>query len=235
MIRRPPRSTLFPYTTLFRSPLHPEPLEVLRQILQAARMVTLVAFVEHLEGLRAAGREQEVVLAHPVFQDREHGVAAVGVEDVAGGLVDRVVVVDSPARRKPFRDVRLARAAGGEGRDVGDLLPFGVYHPQYLPLLELECDARLRLQVIPGRTVHQFSLLSLGNRASPCGFPSWSSWNGQRHCSSTSRPEYWRASERVPTSARFGFRFPWRLRSLLRITSCKRAYRPSSRRSEEHT
>src|SRR5687768_18106269 len=25
MIRRPPRSTLFPYTTLFRSPLHPRP------------------------------------------------------------------------------------------------------------------------------------------------------------------------------------------------------------------
>src|SRR5687768_18084289 len=24
MIRRPPRSTLFPYTTLFRSPVHPE-------------------------------------------------------------------------------------------------------------------------------------------------------------------------------------------------------------------
>src|SRR5258708_10560927 len=26
MIRRPPRSTLFPYTTLFRSPRHPRPL-----------------------------------------------------------------------------------------------------------------------------------------------------------------------------------------------------------------
>src|SRR5687768_17823460 len=27
MIRRPPRSTLFPYTTLFRSPVQPEPVE----------------------------------------------------------------------------------------------------------------------------------------------------------------------------------------------------------------
>src|SRR5690242_21074513 len=27
MIRRPPRSTLFPYTTLFRSPRHPDPHE----------------------------------------------------------------------------------------------------------------------------------------------------------------------------------------------------------------
>src|SRR3712207_9203272 len=28
MIRRPPRSTLFPYTTLFRSPLDPRPFDV---------------------------------------------------------------------------------------------------------------------------------------------------------------------------------------------------------------
>src|SRR2546422_3142644 len=37
MIRRPPRSTLFPYTTLFRSVLHPlaprEPVEDLRQLI----------------------------------------------------------------------------------------------------------------------------------------------------------------------------------------------------------
>src|SRR2546430_8382692 len=30
MIRRPPRSTLFPYTTLFRSPVHVFPREILR-------------------------------------------------------------------------------------------------------------------------------------------------------------------------------------------------------------
>src|SRR3989449_3548867 len=32
MIRRPPRSTLFPYTTLFRSPFPPEDLESLAQL-----------------------------------------------------------------------------------------------------------------------------------------------------------------------------------------------------------
>src|SRR3712207_7743849 len=36
MIRRPPRSTLFPYTTLFRSPPHPHQDERLPQRLLAA-------------------------------------------------------------------------------------------------------------------------------------------------------------------------------------------------------
>src|SRR5687767_15262092 len=36
MIRRPPRSTLFPYTTLFRSQLHQRP-RIRRRILAAAR------------------------------------------------------------------------------------------------------------------------------------------------------------------------------------------------------
>src|SRR2546426_3567349 len=32
MIRRPPRSTLFPYTTLFRSPLHADPVAQIEQL-----------------------------------------------------------------------------------------------------------------------------------------------------------------------------------------------------------
>src|SRR5258707_6883468 len=34
MIRRPPRSTLFPYTTLFRSPIIRRELHVIRKIIQ---------------------------------------------------------------------------------------------------------------------------------------------------------------------------------------------------------
>src|SRR5256885_10810130 len=34
MIRRPPRSTLFPYTTLFRSPMHPTGLQRICRLLQ---------------------------------------------------------------------------------------------------------------------------------------------------------------------------------------------------------
>src|SRR5438270_4530181 len=39
MIRRPPRSTLFPYTTLFRSSVHARPLSAARQLRDAARPV----------------------------------------------------------------------------------------------------------------------------------------------------------------------------------------------------
>src|SRR3712207_7831757 len=45
MIRRPPRSTLFPYTTLFRSPkvyycktIHPEYLEKLRRVFMVSEV-----------------------------------------------------------------------------------------------------------------------------------------------------------------------------------------------------
>src|SRR3712207_6957342 len=53
MIRRPPRSTLFPYTTLFRSRQHEEGLDDDRprdqlELLQARRIV--VRLLRHLEG-----------------------------------------------------------------------------------------------------------------------------------------------------------------------------------------
>src|SRR5204863_1214755 len=41
MLRRPPRSTLFPYTTLFRSPLIPRYLQVGRPICTGCWMITL--------------------------------------------------------------------------------------------------------------------------------------------------------------------------------------------------
>src|SRR2546427_7701184 len=37
MIRRPPRSTLFPYTTLFRSPFHRQPRVGLKQQARSAK------------------------------------------------------------------------------------------------------------------------------------------------------------------------------------------------------
>src|SRR2546426_1710061 len=62
MIRRPPRSTLFPYTTLFRSPLHVHPA--------AGRATTrcrrLAHHRSHLRGLR---------------DDRELGGLAVAAAD----------------------------------------------------------------------------------------------------------------------------------------------------------
>src|SRR3712207_8155614 len=68
MIRRPPRSTLFPYTTLFRSPLEEH---VLREVRDAVRLRRLVARAgrEHDEardGLRMGHRRGQD--AQPVRQ-----------------------------------------------------------------------------------------------------------------------------------------------------------------------
>src|SRR2546430_10946937 len=70
MIRRPPRSTLFPYTTLFRSPL-------MRVVVDAARDQAAVASRVRgkrpvdLEGRPRAGGEQERVALAPLVQRSE--------------------------------------------------------------------------------------------------------------------------------------------------------------------
>src|SRR3712207_1793750 len=117
-------------------------------------MVPLVALVEKLEGFRAARGEKEVMPSHSVLQDREHGVAAVRVENVASSVVDRVVVIDGSARREPLGGVRTAQARGGESHDVGYLFPCRVYHPQRLPFPQLKGDASLRRQVVAKRAFH---------------------------------------------------------------------------------
>src|SRR3712207_8139190 len=52
MIRRPPRSTLFPYTTLFRSPL----AEIVAHV-APERLPAFLALARHLEGERRQERE----------------------------------------------------------------------------------------------------------------------------------------------------------------------------------
>src|SRR5205823_13991485 len=52
MIRRPPRSTLFPYTTLFRSPLPPTKLDALLRVLVGCERVLL-------DGQHALARSEE--------------------------------------------------------------------------------------------------------------------------------------------------------------------------------
>src|SRR2546425_10706163 len=71
MIRRPPRSTLFPYTTLFRSP-----------VLQSASHVRNA-------GPLVAGDDDQAIQV-PVQHGAERDLAALGVhENVAGDLGDR--------------------------------------------------------------------------------------------------------------------------------------------------
>src|SRR5438309_2457253 len=52
MIRRPPRSTLFPYTTLFRSVLHVRILDCVRQQLRRRLVAELVQQADEVQGER---------------------------------------------------------------------------------------------------------------------------------------------------------------------------------------
>src|SRR3712207_9291144 len=78
MIRRPPRSTLFPYTTLFRSP------EVLVGVRDGVREGPLAA--ERVHPLGAAARQHEIV--------HHHDPAARAVEDLESGEERRQQLAD---------------------------------------------------------------------------------------------------------------------------------------------
>src|SRR2546430_8299189 len=59
MIRRPPRSTLFPYTTLFRSVQHALRIDVLRQRQLDQNPVDFVVRVQALDQLQQLGLRSE--------------------------------------------------------------------------------------------------------------------------------------------------------------------------------
>src|SRR3989449_1026507 len=92
MIRRPPRSTLFPYTTLFRSPEGPELLYV------DLHLVHEVTSPQAFEGLRLAGRR-------------------VRRPDLTIATVDHNVPTDD--RTLPVADPVSARQLRSEERRVG--------------------------------------------------------------------------------------------------------------------
>src|SRR2546422_3637639 len=80
MIRRPPRSTLFPYTTLFRSPIPPGALDLAGEAVRRRRTLQRAA----LERLGAAGYEE---IIPPTFEYAEVFVRAAGAADVADRLI----------------------------------------------------------------------------------------------------------------------------------------------------
>src|SRR3712207_8690408 len=72
MIRRPPRSTLFPYTTLFRSPL-PADVKTLPEHLRAAGYFTGVCRRNfHLDAPGKAGPVAEKLLSKHEVRSEEH-------------------------------------------------------------------------------------------------------------------------------------------------------------------
>src|SRR6266542_7083788 len=106
MIRRPPRSTLFPYTTLFRSYLPAEDVENLPAEVRADPALALVGGIDVYERLGAqASRwlrgggalavEIDARLGDPVVRALSIAFAEVRVEpDLAGR--DRVVLARAP-------------------------------------------------------------------------------------------------------------------------------------------
>src|SRR5258707_8378946 len=72
MIRRPPRSTLFPYTTLFRSPLAGVPLLLLEELLAALdEGVEASSLVRLLEG-HEGDRRRVVGVGTALMRSEEH-------------------------------------------------------------------------------------------------------------------------------------------------------------------
>src|SRR5436189_3259718 len=71
MIRRPPRSTLFPYTTLFRSPLHPpsDDTRALRALVRGRDdlVAQRIALANQLRALLERSEEHTSELQSPMY------------------------------------------------------------------------------------------------------------------------------------------------------------------------
>src|SRR3712207_6922096 len=85
MIRRPPRSTLFPYTTLFRS------------VDDSRRKDALI--------LQDEVRGPEIIVLHVVLDDRARGIDDAVVDIVSAE--DRVVVVEAVVNSQDRKSTRL--------------------------------------------------------------------------------------------------------------------------------
>src|SRR5256885_15132680 len=101
MIRRPPRSTLFPYTTLFRSVVVPEGFD--RRLDGAVRRLTVVA--------RRIVSEGTTVLRMLHDEDNELSRVRIFVETVEG----RFTLYGGPTRDTPY----ALEAAWGTGGPIG--------------------------------------------------------------------------------------------------------------------
>src|SRR3712207_8064854 len=71
MIRRPPRSTLFPYTTLFRSQLSKELKEALKTS-TGQKKVRIIRRLEVVESFRKSGNKPEWMVVDVIPRSEEH-------------------------------------------------------------------------------------------------------------------------------------------------------------------
>src|SRR3712207_8867906 len=120
MIRRPPRSTLFPYTTLFRSPLNQN-----SQLIRMSRGEMILAQVlkrdptdeelgrlldESPEQVRAARQmsTMEISLDAPVDRS-DHGASTLGERFASGEGVEIEDTTDYQLRREFIQDRKSTR------------------------------------------------------------------------------------------------------------------------------
>src|SRR5256886_11240959 len=129
MIRRPPRSTLFPYTTLFRSPLAHR-LERVREVggvlwindPKATNIASTVVAVEAMDRpfvLLLGGRHkgEPYTRLGPLLQERCRLVIAYGE---SGPLVERDLRGQGPLQRgTTFEDVGARARRAGRPGDAG--------------------------------------------------------------------------------------------------------------------
>src|SRR5258708_34960807 len=106
MIRRPPRSTLFPYTTLFRSGLG-------GRTLGSGEEIERGHLAEPL--LEAAGAVREIALGGHA------GAAAARLPQQLAGLDRELIVVGGALAPEALLEVRLRGPAPGVGRAKGRL------------------------------------------------------------------------------------------------------------------
>ena len=69
-------------------------------------LVAVFLLVDNFERLRTAWGVEEIVPSDRVASDSEHRRAAIGIEDVTGGKINRISVIKAAARREPFPRVR---------------------------------------------------------------------------------------------------------------------------------
>src|SRR5256884_4737146 len=117
MIRRPPRSTLFPYTTLFRS----------RQLILAA-----------VDAQSGAADALQAVDDGPAFEilqpDREPRLAPVGVEAEVGDVALVLEHLDDGGLQARGRELHFALARGLAVTDARQQIGNGVGHAHAAPL-----------------------------------------------------------------------------------------------------
>ena len=108
------------------------------QVIQAIGMGARDA-VGQAKHFTAAGREQQIVFAHRIIHDGEHGIAEVGVKHITGCQINFFTIVNGAPGRKVFIPV-----AARKTRQVRHLFSLYIYDADMLVPLNGERRAGLR-------------------------------------------------------------------------------------------